>query len=456
MSYLSRNQDPSRVNNRIIQLALPMAGTQLITMGSGFLCMTMLAQLGHNVLAASALIFSISMAIILIGMSLLFSLSILVGHAYGAKDFLGVGTLVQHGWLLAIILSIPIMIIFWNIYPILVFFGQEKFISQIVQEFFRANIWRATPILLAVCNQQLCYGVHKQKIDMIANLIGIVVLVCSSYLLIFGKWGFPHLGVAGFGYATALQAWFYFLFTTACLYFIPDFNRFHLFQFRLHHNWQTLAYLFKTAWPISLQINGEMFSFLISATFIGWLGTESLAAYQVLLQYNFLIVIPIFALSQASGILIGQAYGSKKFMDIRKLGLGSLRISVVITLIAAMILILFPKMLASVYLDVNNPANAATVHLIILLFLILAFAQFLDGIRNVLTGALRGQLDTRFPMIIGLVSLWLIGMPLGYLFAFPLHGGVIGIISGWTVGILIGTIVLTYRWHRMSMCIAGS
>jgi len=81
----------------VIQLSLPMSITQLITMGSGFLCMTMLAKLGHEVLAASALIFSISMAVQMVSVSLLFSLSILIGHRFGERDYLSIGSLLQQG-----------------------------------------------------------------------------------------------------------------------------------------------------------------------------------------------------------------------------------------------------------------------------------------------------------------------------------------------------------------------
>lgn len=435
----------------IIQLSLPMAITQLITMGSGFLCMAMLAKLGHDVLAASALIFSISMAVLIVSVSLLFSLSILIGHRFGERDYLSIGSLLQQGWLLSLIMSIPTLLIYWYIHPILIFLGQDKNIAKIVEEFFHANIWRVIPFFFSVCNQQLCYGVHKQKIDLIANLLGVIVLLIFSYILIFGKFGFPELGVIGFGYSSALQGIFYFLFTTACLYFIPDFRKFNLFRIRIHSNWHVLKELFQIGWPISLQISGEMLSFLVATTFIGWLGTNSLAAYQVIMQYQFLIVIPIFAIAQASGILIGQAYGGKNFADIKKLGTASIIMVSMIGIVNGLIFLLFPKMLTSLYLNINDPGNTQTIHLIVLLFAIMAFSQFFDAIRNVLTGSLRGLLDTRFPMIIGLGSIWFISVPLGYFLGFPLHFDAVGVISGWMCGMVVGAIILYYRWHSVSL-----
>jgi len=135
----------SEYTKRVIQLSLPMALTQLITMGSGFLCMTMLAKLGHDVLAASALIFSISMAVLIIAVSLLFSLSILIGHSFGERNYSNIGSLLQQGWLVSLIISVPTLLIYWYIYPILLFFGQDQIIAKIVEEFFHANIWRVIP-----------------------------------------------------------------------------------------------------------------------------------------------------------------------------------------------------------------------------------------------------------------------------------------------------------------------
>jgi len=442
---------PQTITQKIMQLALPMASTELITMGSSFLCMIMLSKLGHLVLAASALIFSVGLTVSVIAMSLLFSLSILVGHSYGKQDYIGVGSLWQQGWLIALIISLPCLLVCWNIYPILLFFGQEPQIAAIVKTFFRASIWGIVPLLLAVCNQQLCYGVHKQKLDMFGNIVGVIILLVCAHILIFGKLGCAKLGVAGFGYAQVVQRLFYLLFTTLCFCKLNYFKKFALFKLRIQQTLPILKNILNIGWPISLQIGGEMLSFIVCATFVGWLGTIPLAAYQIMMQYEFLSVIPIFAISQACGILIGQAVGSKQFDTIKKLNMGSLYIASLLCLLMGMALIFFPKALASLYLHVHDPKNAKILHLVIMLFAIMAVSQFLDGIRNILIGSLRGLLDMRFAMLTGLLTIWLISVPLGYLFAFPFHGGAVGAMLGWTTGMLISIFIFWCRWRVVSV-----
>lgn len=438
------------ISKKIFSLALPMAGSQLINVASGFLCMTMLAQLGPQVLAASALIFSTELSIVVTGISILFSLSVLVGHAYGAKNYSAIGNFVQQGWTLGLLISVPIIIIFYYIGPILIFFGQKKEIVEIVQIYFNAFIWSVIPELLTVCNQQFCYGIHKKLLIVFTSILSIVVLLITAYVLIFGKFGFPRLGVAGLGFARAAQNLFFFIFTTLFFYYDENFKRFELFKYRVHQHLGYFSQMLKIGWPISVQMGGEMLSFFVVGIMIGWLGSTALAAFQVVNQYCFLVIICIFSLSQASGILVGHACGAKQFYEVKKLGYVSIVWVLAVTLLIAVIFIIAPQALASLYLNIHNPENAKILHLIVLIFLIAAFSQIFDGLRHILIGILRGLFDTRFPMYMGLLVIWLIGIPSSYVLAFTFHMGVIGIVLGGMCGMLVGATILAYRWYRLS------
>ncbi len=435
---------------KLLPLALPIMFIQIISTASGFFCMMMLAQLGNATLAASALIFSTQMSVMVIGMSILFALSVLIGHAAGAKNYLQIGSLVQQGWTLGFLISIPIIILFLNMGKILILLGQAPLLSTLVQQFFHGYIWGVIPTFLLVCNQQFCFGVNKQKLVAFTGLCSVVILIATAYLLIFGKFGMPSLGVTGLGYAMSIQMWFNFLILMLVFYHNQDFKCFNLFSYRVHQNWDHLLKIFKIGWPISLQLGGELLSFFTASIMVGWLGVTALAASQIVTQYNILIVIPIFSLAQAVGILIGQACGGKQFNQIKNFGYAGISLALLLTVLVAIVLVLFPKTLASFYIDPNHPGNIGVLRLVIMLFAIIAITQIFDAIRNVLVGALRGLLDTRFPMYASLIVIWLIGMPLGYILAFPLHFGVMGIFIGSGIGLAIGAGIMLYRWHVLT------
>jgi len=435
---------------KILPLAASMAGVQFINIASSFLCMVMLAKLGYEVLAASALIYAIQISIMVFGMSIFFSLSFLIGHAYGAGNHSTIGNYLQQGWTLALLVSIPIMIIFAHIGHILIFFGQSPEIVQIVQNYFNAYIWTTVPVLLVVCNQQFCFGIQKQKLVILASSLSVIILVSSAYALIFGKFGMPALGVAGLGYANALQAIFSLTFITLFFYFDKSFKIFSLFNYRVHKGLSHLKQMFKMGWPISVQMGGELMSFLANSIMVGWLGATALAAMQVANQYMFLAVIPFFALSQASGILIGQANGGKQFQEIKNIGHASICVTLAVGILVAIVFLLAPRAMASLYLNINDPINAETVHLIVLLFMIMAASQIFDSLRNVLTGSLRGLFDTRYPMYISLVAIWIIGIPLSYFLGFILKWGIIGIAVGGSCAMLLAALAMLQRWSAMT------
>ena len=435
---------------KILALALPMAGTQFINVGSGFLCMTMLAHLGPHVLAASALIFSTQLSIMVTGMSILFSLSVLIGHAYGAKNYVSIGNFVQQGWTVGLLLSIPIIILFWHIGAILIFLGESKSIAHIVQAYFQAYSWAVIPGFLSTCNQQFGYSIHKKMLIISTSFMSILILLITAYALIFGQWGMPKLGVAGLGYAITAQYLFFFIFTSVFFYVEKSFKKFELFRYRVHQHKEHFFQMAKIGWPICVQMGGEMLSFFVSSIMIGWISLTALAAFQVVNQYYCLIVIPIFSLSQASGILVGHARGSQQFQDIKQFGHGSILLALMAGLFVTSLFLLFPDNLASFYIQIHNSANKSLLDLITVLFMIIAFSQLFDSCRNVFIGLLRGLFDTRFPMLISLFSIWIIGMPLSYVLAFSFHFGAPGFVFGGLIGMLTGVSIMAYRWQRLT------
>lgn len=85
-----------------------------------------------------------------------------------------IGVLVQQGWILSLVISIPVMIIFVYIEPILLFFGQSKEITEIVQLYFNAFVWCVIPELLVVCNQEFGYGIHKKILMLFASILSVI------------------------------------------------------------------------------------------------------------------------------------------------------------------------------------------------------------------------------------------------------------------------------------------
>lgn len=431
---------------QLLRLALPMTLTQFISIASGFICMAMVGHLGHAVLAACALIFAVQMTMAVIATAVLYSLGFLIGYAHGAKHPMMVGSFVQQAWIFGICVSIPMMYICLHIAWILQHFGQASALLPLVQQFFSAYAWAALPLTIAVTNQQFCYAIGQAELAVSASLSSVVVLIMSAIILVFGKLGAPALGVAGLGYAMALQVWTSVLFTMFCFVGLPVFKPFALFKLRIHKSTAELLRMLKLGWPICLQMGGELLSLFANAIMVGWLGVVTLGAYQVVSQYLILSIIPIFALSQASGMLLGQANGAKRFTELHKLGKSAVFLTLIFTGLVVILFLCLPRQLAGLYL-VGMAIPTATLQMIVMLFMIVAVTQILDGCRNVLTGMLRGLFDSRYPMLLSLTAIWIIGIPLSYCLSFPLQMGIYGIPIGSGIGMVLGVGALWWRWQ---------
>ncbi len=436
---------------RILTLAVPIAAARLLTMASTFVGMLMLARLGPKVLAASALITATQVTIFILGASILFATSVVIGQLYGADKKSEIGVLVQQAWVLALLISVPMMFLYWNARHILLFMGQKPELVQYVHQYFHAYIWNVIPyILLAVC-YQFSVGILKQKWMLLAASFNLVVFVPLAYALIFGKFGMPALGVSGMGYAIAVATWLTLIGFVVTLCWHRETRCYRLLQWRIK-NWQYAKQLLSIGWPMSVQYGGELVVFFILSMMVGWLGTHALAAYQVVGQFLFLLLIPLFGVAASSGVLIGHAYGAKRFHEVKDLGYASVMVVVSLVFLIGIAYWGFPNQLASIYMNVHAPQNAAIVHYIKWLFILSSFSILFDSIRNTFTGALRGLYDTRYPMIVGILCLWGIALPLAYFLSFTLKFGVYGIRGAVIAAVGVGSLLLWRRWqHRTQL-----
>lgn len=441
-------QQPSRLVGKTIRLALPMAGSRLIQMLSGFIGMLMLAHLGHDVLAAGALMTSAMMTILVVLVALLFSMGVMVGQAWGAGKKYEIGAIIQQGCVLALIISIPAMVLIWYVDRFLLWTGQLPQLIVYVRQYFHALEWAIVPYMLIAALQQACYGMLRQRLVIIINSFCLLVFLAACYVLIYGKLGVKAYGVAGLGYAFSIQAWLNLLLLVISFYVLPDFKPLQIFAKRNHKGWHYLRQLLQIGWPMSAQFGGELFSFFVISIMVGWLGKAPLAASQVIQQVLLLFLVPMFAVAESTGILVSQSVGAQQYTEVKRIGNVCVALSLVMVIFLGLLFIIFPRYFAAIYMNIHNPANADVLQLIDILFVITAFTLIFDTLRDVSAGALRGLYDTRFAMWAGITANWIVALPLGYILAFPLHMGVVGFRLALTLAVLFGAILVYWRWQR--------
>ncbi len=432
---------------RVLGLALPMAWSRFIQMSSWFIGVMMLARLGKTVLAASALFSAVQTTIVLFFVSFLFAVAIVSGRLHGEERNSELGALLQQGLVLATILSVIMILVFYYVDKLLILLGQPVTLVEIAAQYFHGFAFACLPIMLLVTIQQLFYGILKQRLVIYNNLLSLVFFIPVAYGLIYGKWGFPALGVKGLPYAMALQGAFNLLTLVSCLLLNKQFSVYRFFQRHNHRGFYFLKQLCHIGWPMSIQFGGELLAFSVLAIFGGWIGIAALSAMQITQQVLFLFLVPLFAVAEAAGIFVSQLIGAKQFDQVRYIGNICVSLGVVLVIVFSSIFLLFPVPLIAMYIDVNNPANIQTITLARWLFYLSAPILFMETLRNLYAGALRGFYDTYFPMWVSLFAVWVVAIPLSYVFAFWLNWGAVGVRLGALVGFLLGAVVLWQRWR---------
>jgi len=434
----------------LTRMSIPVVGSRLTNTLNVLVSMWLMAKLGRQVLAASALISSISLTVLMIVWSVLFSMSILIGNSYGANKFSDVGSIVRQGLIIGTVIGVPTAFLIWNFGPILLLMGQEPHLVKIAVRYFHAYSFSIVPGMWYLCFSQFAVGISKPKLIFSWSIIYFIVTIGVGYGLLFGKWGLPALGVAGMGYAWGIGN------VTMCIIIVINLvccnlhKQYDLFNHKKWWEFSFVRQILDFGWQITAQIAAEFIAFAVATVFMGWLGEHALAARQIVNQVTSVVLMVPYGIAQVSSVLVGQAFGRRDFAAIRYFGYAALGLGVISAILIGMFYMGWPRVIIGLYVDPHLTVNTDIVGITTLLLALTAISQFFDIIRTGATGILRGIYDVRMPMLVSVVSSCFAVIPLSYLLGFPMHLGVVGIALSFILSFAVGAIILICRFYKMT------
>nr|MBA3537320.1 MATE family efflux transporter [Tatlockia sp.] len=291
------------VFKEIFILAIPIIFANIISASSSLISMFLLAKINSDALAAGAIITSTYGLLIMMVISILYSVSILIGHSKGGGREHEVGRIISSGIALSFIIGIPLMGVFLYIAPILQFLHQPIKVSQMTGEYFHGLVYGLIPSLIGAVFTQFYLGVAKTKITLYFTIIGVLINSITTYLLIFGYGSIRPLGFFGAGLAASITAFILLGLNLIYILFNSEFRKYKIMT-KAFFNLRYFNLLFKIGFPISMQYTMELLAFSTITYLMGIFGTESLAAQQITLQCSMLSFMVIMGISQAGSILI--------------------------------------------------------------------------------------------------------------------------------------------------------
>lgn len=439
-----------------LRLAGPVAAAQLAQISMGFVDTVMVGRLGSEALAGVALGSTLFFFTVIWCMGVVMAVGPMVAQAFGAGQAEPVGRSVRQGLWLGVVLSVPAFLFLYNIAPVLRWLGQEPATVRDASAYLRAIVWGILPFLWFVALRNFVEGVGRPLQVTLITLAGVGLNVGANYVLMYGRLGFPALGLVGAGYASALVYWF--LFATLALFVSRRavFRAYRVFARLGHPDLHYFRELFRIGWPIGVSLGVEAGLFSTTAVMMGTLGTTALAAHQVALQCaSFVFMVPV-GIGIATSVRVGQAVGRGDAAGVRWAGAVGIGLAAAFMLGAAILFWTLPGAIVALYLDVDDPANAPVVRLAGTLLGVAAVFQLFDGIQVSASGALRGLKDTRVPMLVCFFAYWIVGLPGGALLGFVGGWGAVGLWWGLVLGLVVAAVLLLRRFFRRSRALPAA
>lgn len=429
----------------MLRLAMPLVLAELGWMAMGIVDTMMVGRLpaSADAIGAVSLGSNIFFLLAFMGEGMLLGLDTLVAQAFGAGRREDCHRSLVHGIYLSVVLTPLLAAPVWLLPRILGGMGIDAAVLGLAILYAKILAAGLFPLLLYFALRRCLQAMDIVKPVAFALVTANVVNALGNWILIYGKWGAPAMGVAGSAWSTAISRLYMAGVLAGYLLWYDRKHRTQLLRTPVNIELARIRRLLALGIPAALQVTMEGGVFVVATALIAKLGAVPLASHQIaLMTVAFTYMVPL-GISSATAVRVGQGIGRGDLFAAAASGYTGIGIGAAFMSCSALTLILIPRAIARLY----TPDELIIQTSVLLLAAGAAF-QLFDGIQTVATGALRGAGDTRTPMFCHFAAYWLIGFPLGAWLCFRRGWGAFGIWSGLSLAlILIGTILLL-AWRR--------
>ncbi len=426
---------------RNLYLALPVVLSQVGQVTVHLVDNMMVGHVGTTELAAAAFANNVFMIGMYFGMGITYGITPLIGKAFSREKFQEVAALLKNGVFTHLAAAIVLSVIMFGVYFILPLLDQPPEVLNLAKPYFLLLCLSYFPFMLFFSMKQFFEGIGNTKMAMQITITANVVNVVVNYVLIFGKFGFPEMGLVGAGIGTLVSRLFMALLFVLYIFKIPKFKKYFVEAHKQYFSLDKITTILKIGIPIGFQIIVELLAFGVGAIMMGWLGEIPLAAHQVaigLASFTYMISLGV---SQANTIRVSHQMGVKNYKALQMAASASTHL-----VLAFMLFMGFVFIIARNYLPLMFTADSAVIDIAADLLIIAAIFQVFDGLQVVMLSTLRGMADVKLPMFFAFFAYLLVGIPTSYILTFVLNLGPQGIWYGYLIGLSTAGILFYFRF----------
>ncbi|MBL8584293.1 MAG: MATE family efflux transporter [Rhizobiaceae bacterium] len=433
-----------------LALAWPMVLTNLGQTAMTATDVMMMGRLGAHTLAAGTLGTNLYFAPMIFGLGLMLAAAPMMATEFGRKahSVRDIRRTVRQGLWLAVSVSVPIWLILWNGEALLLAMGQEPDLAREAGTYIRWLQWSVLPFYGYIVLRSFISALERPGWALVIVFGAVAFNVLANWCLMFGNLGFPAMGIAGSGLATALSSTLMFIGMAAVVMLDRRFRRFRLFGRFWRPDWPRYGTLLRLGLPIAGLLLFEVGVFNAAAMLVGLISADALAAHAIAIQLSSITFMVPMGLGQAATVRVGRAYGAGDNEAVSRAGWTAFAMGVGFMAAMGLLMVLVPRVLIGAFIDLNVPENAPVIVLATAFLVYAALFQVFDGAQAVAAGMLRGLHDTSVPMIYAAIGYWGVGLPLAIVLAFHVGLGGIGVWMAMAISLFIVAGLLIHRWMR--------
>lgn len=436
------------------QLAAPVMLGMLGHTFVSFVDNIMVGQLGTAELAAVSLGNSFMFIAMSVGIGFSTAITPIVAEADAENDFNKGKSAFKHGLFMCTVLGIVLFLIVFFAKPLMYLMKQPVEVVELAIPYLDLVAFSLIPLIVFQAIKQFSDGLSMTRYPMYATIIANVANVVLNYLLIFGKFGFPEMGIVGAAYGTLLSRFIMVVFLWWLLKGHEK-SKAYMNQIKLFVlDKLMIKKLSDLGVSSAMQMFFEVAIFTAAIWLSGLLGKNPQAANQIALNLSSMTFMVAMGLSVASMIRVGNQKGLQNYLELRRIAFSIFLLGTILAVCFALLFFVFHEHLPKLYVDYNDAKNlidnTEVVSIASNLLIAAAIFQISDSLQVIVLGALRGLQDVKIPTLITFFSYWIIGFPISYYFGKEDQFGSFGIWMGLLAGLSSAAILLYIRFNYLT------
>lgn len=427
-----------------LKLAIPLMIGQLSQMLMGVVDTLMVGQIGVTELAALTFTNALFHVPLVFGIGLLSGISVFTANARGARNPEAARASCRHGLYLSVSLGLVVVVISIFLANHLSWFGQPQEVVDRSRTFFLLIMISALPALASLALKNHADALQRPWPPFWIFLGGVALNVLLNWIMIYGKWGMPALGLEGAAWATLIARIAVFVAMMIWLIGTPDLREWVPYRWLRMPIMKEIKRLLSIGAPASILMTCEVLAFSLAGLMMGRFGAVSMAAHQIAITLAATAFMLPLGLSMALMVRVGQVDGAQETRRIRPIVVSGWILCGLASLLSASLFLGFGATISSWFVD-----DMAVIAITSKLLVIVGIFQIFDSLQVCSSGMLRGLKDARVPALMGFVAYWIVGLPVAAVFAFQMKLDAIGVWWGLAAGLAVACLALGARlWKK--------